>query len=110
MPRIRKNGKPWTAHDRNQPHAVYRMYASNGELLYIGCSADAPARVRSHMGYGRPWVYQVARIELEWHPDLVTAREAEGPAIANEKPHHNIDGTPRGQGKFKGLPRKPGQH
>lgn len=87
------------------PHAVYRMYDADGQLLYIGSTSDIGRRVQNHIGYGRPWILRVTRVELEWYPDIVTAREAEGRAIADENPPHNIDGTTRGHGGFKGAPR-----
>jgi predicted GIY-YIG superfamily endonuclease len=103
---IRKDGRRWTG--PVQPHAVYRMYDGSGKLLYIGCTANISGRLLDHVGYRGGQMCQVARIELEWYPDFMAAREAEGRAIASENPPWNTDGTPRGQGRFKGLPRSSG--
>jgi predicted GIY-YIG superfamily endonuclease len=97
---IRKNGRRYTG--PVHPHAVYRMYDASWKLLYIGCTANIRTRLLDHTGYkGGEQMSQVARVELEWYPDFMAAREAESRAIAREDPPWNIDGTPRGNG----LPR-----
>lgn len=100
-----KKAKRWTGPP--VPHALYRAYDADGNLLYIGTTRDPGRRVQSHAGYSLNWITRAARLDLEWYPDIASAREAEGRAIAAENPPHNTDGTPRGQaGKFKGSPKR----
>jgi len=79
------------AERRKLPHAVYRMYSSDGTLLYIGCTYNVPVRLRGHIA----WLPQVASITLEWHPNVDEALAAETQAIRDENPIYNVKDTPR---------------
>lgn len=70
------------------PHAVYRVFDATGVLLYIGCSQRIGARLAVH-GNTQPWYHEIARIEVEWHPNEPHAKVAEAKAIENEKPKYN---------------------
>lgn len=71
-------------------HAVYRMYAASGRLLYVGMTGGLDRRLVSHEE--KRWFPQVASITLEWHPTRDAAAEAERQAIATEHPRINIAG------------------
>jgi predicted GIY-YIG superfamily endonuclease len=79
------------AERRKLPHAVYRMYSSDGTLLYIGCTYNVPVRLRGHIA----WLPQVASITLEWYPNVDEALAAETQAIRDENPIYNVKDTPR---------------
>jgi predicted GIY-YIG superfamily endonuclease len=72
--------------------AVYRLYAADGTLLYIGSSYDPDARCEVHQR--KPWWPQVARRTEEWHPNRGRAYWEETAAINTEAPKHNHMGTP----------------
>jgi predicted GIY-YIG superfamily endonuclease len=72
-------------------HAVYRMFDKNRGLLYVGRTSAAGQRFGDHSI--KRWFALVANIELEWHPTLAAAEEAEARAIASEKPRYNIRGV-----------------
>ena len=65
--------------------AVYRFFASDGTLLYVGRSMTALARLAQHE-VGAPWFNEAATITIEYHAD---APEAERRAILSERPRHN---------------------
>jgi hypothetical protein len=68
------------------PHTVYRMYAADGELLYIGCTHNPTIRMQRHP----VWLLaRTASITFEWHPDRDTGRAAETRAIHTENPALN---------------------
>lgn len=72
--------------------AVYRLYSSDGELLYIGSAYDPETRCKRHRN--KPWWPQVARRTEEWFEHRLTAYDAETKAIAADRPKHNVAGTP----------------
>lgn len=71
------------------PMALYRLYGSDGRLLYIGVTHSLKERFGQHAA-DKPWWPDVARRTVEWHGDrdLVLAAEAE--AIEGERPAYNI--------------------
>lgn len=73
--------------------AVYRLYAADGSLLYIGSAFNPATRYRAHSR--KPWWPLVARRDVEWHPSKDDAYAAEMAAIAAEGPVHNHMGTPQ---------------
>lgn len=68
--------------------AVYRLYDSNGTLLYIGLGSDPKSRWQSH-AKTKPWWPEVVEKTVEWHESFAEAAEAELDAIKNESPVHN---------------------
>lgn len=68
--------------------AVYRLYAPDGTLLYIGSSYDPDKRCEVHRR--APWWREVGRRTEEWFPNRSQAYAAETKAIWREKPKHNI--------------------
>jgi predicted GIY-YIG superfamily endonuclease len=71
--------------------AVYRLYAADGTLLYIGSSYDPDKRCEAH--HHTPWWAEVARRTDEWFPNRWKAYSAETAAIWKEHPKHNLAGT-----------------
>lgn len=72
--------------------AVYRLFAADGTLLYIGSAYDPDHRCKSHRKAS--WWPKVARRTEEWHPSRGHAYNAEMAAIATEGPACNAMGTP----------------
>lgn len=73
-------------HDR--PHAVYRVYDADDQLLYVGCTATALNRVASH-GVSEWWRHALY-MTFEHHPNRASARDAETAAIDAEDPIYNL--------------------
>lgn len=81
------------------PTAVYRFYAADGALLYVGISLTLGTRIDAHRHQKPDWC-QVVRIELTWHDSREGALAAEAAAIRTENPRWNVYGPGR-------LPRAP---
>lgn len=76
--------------DADAPGTLYRMYAANGDLLYIGITADIGARLKAH-GRQQPWWTEVSTITLHHHLNGREALEtAEMSAIGAEQPRYNV--------------------
>lgn len=71
--------------------AVYRLYAADGTLLYIGSSYDPDKRCEAH--HRTSWWLNVARRTDEWFENRWKAYSAETAAIWKEQPKHNVAGT-----------------
>jgi predicted GIY-YIG superfamily endonuclease len=69
--------------------AVYRLYAADEALLYVGAAEDLERRWKHHF-YTQPWWQEVQRKAVEWHPDRETALAIERAAIKAERPRFNI--------------------
>jgi GIY-YIG catalytic domain-containing protein len=69
--------------------ALYRIYDTAGDLLYVGISKDFGYRWKQH-AKAQPWWPEVQRQTVEWHPDRPTAAASEVAAIEAEKPRYNI--------------------
>lgn len=70
-------------------HVLYRFHDAADRLLYIGITADPPARFRSH-GATKRWWAEVAHVRLEHHTDRHALADAERAAILAERPRYNI--------------------
>ena len=77
---------------------LYRLFNADGDLLYIGISANVMARFRTHAGE-KHWWHEVASMRVEHHQSRKEASAAEVAAIKAEKPLHNVQGS-------KPLPRQ----
>lgn len=75
---------------RNSPETLYRLRASNGELLYVGITRDWPLRMRQHCA-DKAWWREVANVELV-HMSCTRAQiEAiEKAVIHEERPKYNV--------------------
>ena len=71
------------------PTALYRLYAHDGELLYVGIT-EAPARRMAHHADTQPWWPEVVRKTMVWYPTRSEADEAETATIDSEKPKYNL--------------------
>lgn len=70
-------------------HQLYRMFAHDGQLLYIGISKSALVRMTQHAGE-KPWWGEVTRIEIEHYELFRDEMEAiERKAIKSEQPKYN---------------------
>jgi len=77
--------------EQARPAAVYRLWAADGTLLYVGSAYDPEERCRRH--HGQPWWPLVARRTDEWRPSRAHAYHAEMAAIEGEAPAHNVMGS-----------------
>lgn len=73
--------------------ALYRLYAADGTLLYIGVTGNLSVRFYGHSREKRWWP-QVHGKRITWHDDRAEAEEAERCAILGEHPVHNVFHTP----------------
>lgn len=73
-------------------HALYRFYAADGELLYVGITNNPPRRFTRHKGE-KDWWIDVARIDLQQCETREELAEAERAAIRDERPRFNIVGA-----------------
>ncbi len=71
-----------------RPHTLYRFFAEDGALLYVGITADLPARFGRHRD-GKPWWSTVANITVEHFEDRRSVLAAEKAAIEAERPLYN---------------------
>lgn len=71
---------------------LYRMFAEDGRLLYVGISSRAAARWEQHR-HDKPWWSEIARISVEHFPTRDKALAAELVAIRGEQPQHNVAGA-----------------
>lgn len=67
---------------------LYRYFDKDGNLLYIGISSNAIARLGQH-GRDKTWFNEIANITVEYISDRKSAYIAEANAIYNEKPKYN---------------------
>jgi predicted GIY-YIG superfamily endonuclease len=70
------------------PHVLYRLFNSDGELLYIGITKDLPARLCHHRTR-KPWFSEVTRSSTENFANRGELAAAEIRAIQNERPKYN---------------------
>lgn len=67
---------------------LYRHYAADGTLLYVGVSLSAVARLCTHRRKS-PWFGKIASIQITRYASRRDAEIAERAAIAHEKPLWN---------------------
>ena len=73
----------------NNGGAVYRHFAADGRLLYVGCSVNPLARLSCHVSQAK-WFKQIARIDIVHYARGDEAIAAEAEAIRTENPVFNI--------------------
>lgn len=76
------------------PCTLYRAFAPNGTLLYVGISGHAPTRLKQHRK-GAAWFHDAAFWTYETFASRAGAAAAELNAIHGENPMHNIKGVCR---------------
>jgi hypothetical protein len=69
--------------------AVYRLFASDAALLYIGVAKDFGVRWKRH-AHAQPWWSEVQRQTVDWYPDRELALAVEKDAIRSERPLYNV--------------------
>lgn len=75
---------------KKMPCQLYRHFAADGTLLYVGVSLNALLRQHAHKTGRSPWFEQIAKIEIQNLPTKKAALEAERKAIKDEKPLYNV--------------------
>lgn len=70
-------------------NVVYRFFAVDGDLLYVGSTGRWPGRMGEHQSQ-RPWWGEVATVTLEHYASLDEARTAEARAIERERPAYTL--------------------
>lgn len=68
--------------------ALYRHFDADGHLLYVGLSLKPMQRLEFHRGKGSEWLYEIARVEVEWLHSVGEAINAEDKAIRTEQPRY----------------------
>lgn len=74
--------------------AVYRFYAADDTLLYVGVTQRFGARWSNHAKQ-KPWWPRVARQAVVWYDTRAEALAIETEAIKSEKPVHNVLHVPK---------------
>ena len=87
--RLKINNEGTEMINGNAPHALYRFFATDGSLLYVGVTNN-PARRFTQHGVQRDWWHEVATIRMERHESREAVLAAEKAAIAKERPRYNV--------------------
>lgn len=77
-----------------RPGAVYRCFATDGQLLYVGSSSNPLQRLTDQRSE-RFWAQEVATVTVTWFASVADARAAEAAAIAAELPKWNTAYLPK---------------
>jgi hypothetical protein len=72
----------------DRPTAVYRLFADDNTLLYVGCSCEPDDRIDDHLF--KSWGPDIADVDLAWYENRFTALRREAQAITEEVPLYNI--------------------
>lgn len=78
--------------DYSRRTALYRLFDSEGRLLYVGITFNPRNRWAGHSAT-KSWWKQVVRREVEWHETRRAAESAEATAILAERPLYNVAGA-----------------
>jgi hypothetical protein len=68
---------------------LYRLFGTDGTLLYAGVSDDWTRRLRQHW-LGKEWAPEILSVTLESYPSRTAVLAAERKAIRGEGPLYNI--------------------
>lgn len=68
---------------------LYRLFDQKHQLLYVGISASAIARLSQHMS-DKSWAADIAHVSVEHFETRTEAAEAEREAIRIERPRYNV--------------------
>lgn len=69
--------------------AVYRLFGTEGVLLYVGIARRIGLRWDQH-ATSQPWWPDVLQMTVEWYPSRTEAETAEREAIRTEEPKYNV--------------------
>lgn len=86
-----------------QATALYRLFAADGELLYLGITHDPKERCAYH-SHTKTWWHLVTRRVVEWYGSREEAVDAEKTATAAERPR--FDSAARFGGDWTKVPRR----
>lgn len=78
-----------TAAVPDRPQWLYRLFDSEGRLLYVGVTDDVWRRVGEHERT-QEWGDDIVRVKRQRYPGRAAALAAERRAIHIEKPVHNV--------------------
>jgi hypothetical protein len=78
-----------TTQEKPERHHLYRHFASDGTLLYVGVSLSALHRLSGHKDHSH-WFGDIARVDIQSFESRAAALAAERNAIKEEKPRYNI--------------------
>ncbi len=78
-----------TALTTGTPHVLYRFFAADDTLLYIGLTVNPGTRWTAH-SKDKPWWLDVAKVTVEHYPSREAVEAAEIAAIKAERPLHNV--------------------
>lgn len=91
--RFRKYGDPealgWGTLSEDSTHYLYRLWAADGSLLYVGVTCDPVRRFKQHSAV-QSWWPGVAGCTVERHSTRSAVIDAERVAVADEMPLYNI--------------------
>jgi len=76
---------------KKRPHALYRIFRANGDLLYIGISKHIFSRLQEH-SISQHWTNEIdfQKTKIQWFSSRQEAEQAEKKAIQMEKPLYNV--------------------
>lgn len=72
------------------PTAVYRLYAAEDILLYVGVTSDIELRLAQH-AETQPWWNHVVRYTVDWMSSRSSALRIEAHWIAQDSPLYNVE-------------------
>lgn len=75
--------------DNSKPATLYRLFAEDGSLLYVGASMYTPGRLETHRRE-KSWWPLVAKATFEHYETRHGATVAEADAIRDEEPRFNV--------------------
>lgn len=78
----------------SSPTTLYRLFAGDGALLYVGVAGNPGRRFEQHRGE-KPWWGRVAKTTLTHYKSRPEAMKAELRAISKERPQFNVVGNQR---------------
>ena len=84
----------------NEPHHLYRLFAADGTLLYVGVARDVPDRLRHH-AREKEWWPEVVRWTSDRYLNRRFALAAEPGVIQRERPRYNAQYGPVPNRRFE---------
>jgi hypothetical protein len=78
----------WPHREASDPTVLYRFYAADGALLYVGITRTWDRRMRHHAL--KPWWPDVATTTKKIYRTRLAAARAEHAAITRENPRLNV--------------------
>ena len=80
--------------------ALYRYFAADGKLLYVGMSGNWMRRQIGHRSHS-DWFGLVATMKVEYLPNRKAALKAEAAAIKSEMPAYNSSHNEQGPAEIE---------